>query len=257
MTDLPLSGRRIVVTRPAGQARHLVELIRQAGGESVLFPVIEIRDASELAPALATIERLDSYDLAVFVSANAVQKGMALVRARRDWPAGLAVATVGRGSERELKRQGFAAVIAPTERFDSEALLELPALQEVAGQSIVIFRGEGGREFLADALAERGAAVDYVECYRRVRPETDPAPLVELWARGALDALCVTSSEGMENLVAMLDAGGRSQLAATPVFVPHERIADRARALGVRTAVATAGGDEGLIAGLCAFFAKV
>jgi len=257
MNPSALAGRRVVVTRPAGQAGHMAALIRAAGGEPLLFPALEIFDTAETPQLRALIERLDSFDIAIFISANAVEKALALVRARRDWPPALRVATVGRGSERELRRHGFAAVIAPSERFDSEALLDLPALRQAGGKRVLIFRGEGGRELLGDTLVARGAEVEYAECYRRGRPHADPAPLLERCARRELDAFTVTSSEGLGNLHDMLGEAGRSCLEHTPLFAPHERIAAAARALGVRTVVLTGPGDEGLVAGLAAFFAKV
>lgn len=252
-----LAGRRIVVTRPAGQTAHMAELIRAAGGEPVLFPALEIFDAENLQPVIALIERLDTFNLAIFVSANAVSKALALVQARRAWPSALRVATVGRGSERELRRAGFAAVIAPGERFDSEALLDQPELQDMQGKRVVIFRGEGGRDLLGDTLSARGAAVEYAECYRRGRPQADVAELLALAARHELDAVTVTSSEGLANLYDMLDQPGRQWLEQTPLFAPHQRIAASARALGVKTVVLTGPGDEGLVAGLAAFFATV
>lgn len=252
-----LAGRRIVVTRPAGQTAHMAELIRAAGGEPVLFPALEIFDAGDLQPVIALIERLDTFNLAIFVSANAVSKALALVQARRAWPSALRVATVGRGSERELRRAGFAAVIAPGERFDSEALLDQPELQDMQGKRVVIFRGEGGRDLLGDTLSARGAAVEYAECYRRGRPQADVAELLALAARHELDAVTVTSSEGLANLYDMLDQPGRQWLEQTPLFAPHQRIAASARALGVKTVVLTGPGDEGLVAGLAAFFATV
>jgi uroporphyrinogen-III synthase len=252
-----LAGRRIVVTRPAGQTAHMAELIRAAGGEPVLFPALEIFDAGDLRPVIALIERLDTFNLAIFVSANAVRKALALVQARRAWPAALRVATIGAGSERELRRSGFAEVIAPSERFDSEALLDRPELKDVQGKRVVIFRGEGGRDLLGDTLSARGAAVEYAECYRRGRPQTDVATLLALAARHGLDAVTVTSSEGLANLYDMLDQPGRQWLEQTPLFAPHERIAASARALGVKTVVLTGPGDEGLVAGLAVFFATV
>jgi uroporphyrinogen-III synthase len=235
----------------------MAALIRAAGGAPVLFPALAILDAEDLQPVLALIERLDVFDLAIFISANAVNKALDLVQARRTWPAGLRVATVGRGSERELQRRGFAAVIAPAERFDSEALLDLPELKDMQGKRVVIFRGHGGRDLLGDTLSARGAAVEYAECYRRVRPQADVAPLLDLAARHELDAFTVSSSEGLANLYDMLGEAGRQWFAQTPLFAPHERIAAAARALGVQTVVLTGPGDEGLVAGLAAFFAKV
>ena len=257
MNPPALAGRRVVVTRPAGQVAHIAALIRAAGGEPVLFPAVEILDVQDSQPLLALIERLDRFDLALFVSANAVDRALPMVRARRAWPAGLRVATVGRGSERALQRHGFAAVIAPRERFDSEALLDLPELKQVAGKRVVIFRGDGGRELLGDTLRARGATVEYAECYRRGRPKSDVAPLLALWERRELDAFTVTSSEGLANLVDLLGEAGGGWFRQTPLFAPHERIAAAARAAGVRTVVLTGPGDEGLVAGMSDFFAKV
>jgi uroporphyrinogen-III synthase len=257
MNPLGLAGRRVVLTRPAGQAGQLAAMIQASGGEPVQFPTLEILEATDLRPLAALIARLDAFDLAVFISANAVDKGLAQVRARRSWPPELRVAAVGHASARELQRHGFDAVIAPAQGFDSESLLALPELTHVAGKRIVIFRGEGGRELLAQTLVARGAAVEYAECYRRGRPRADAAPLVDLWQRHQLDAFTVTSGEALANLVEMLGESGGQCLRTTPLFVPHERIAAAARALGAVTVVLTGPGDAGLVAGLSAFFAKV
>ncbi len=257
MSPPGLAGRRIVLTRPAGQVGHLAELVRAAGGEPLLFPALEILDAANLQPLFLLMDRLETFDLAIFISANAVNKALALVQSRRRWPQELRVAAVGRASERALQRHGFEAVIVPQQGFDSEALLALPELKQVAGKRVLIFRGEGGRELLAQTLARRGAAVEYAECYRRGLPRIDPAPLIASWEQGRLDAFTATSGEALANLFELLGAAGRQCLQATPLFVPHERIAAAARALGVSTVVLTGPGDEGLVAGAAAFFARV
>jgi uroporphyrinogen-III synthase len=252
-----LRGRRIVVTRPAGQNERLGELIRAEGGEPVVFPVLEILDAADLRPLAAAADRLDEYDLAVFISPNAVDKAMNVIRARREWPSRLRAATVGRGSEKALHRYGVAEVIVPTGRFDSEALLEHPGLADVAGRRIVVFRGDGGRELLGDTLRSRGATVDYVECYRRARPSADVTPLLRAWGRGEIDAVTASSSEGLRNLFDMLGKLGQQWLKRTPLFVPHPRIAETARALGCERVIETAPGDEGIAAALAAFWATM
>lgn len=257
MSSPGLAGRRVVLTRPVGQAGQLAELVRAAGGEPILFPTLEILDTGKPEPLIALVDRLESFDLAVFISANAVNKALALVRSRRSWPPALRVAAVGRASERALQRHGFAAVIVPQQGFDSEALLALPELNQVAGKRVLIFRGEGGRELLAQTLAQRGAVVEYAECYRRGLPRIDAAPLIALWEQGRLDAFTATSGEALANLFELLGAAGRQCLQTTPLFVPHERIAATARELGARTVVLTGPGDEGLVAAAAAFFAKV
>ena len=250
----PLAGRGIVVTRPARQAEGLASLIRAAGGNAVLFPVLEIRDVEDLKPLLQLIDRLDEFDLAIFISPNAVNKAMYLITARRALPAKLAIAAIGRGSVKELGRFGVTKVIAPGGRSDSEALLELPALADLSGKRVAIFRGEGGRELLDDTVKARGARVEYAECYRRGKPDLDAAPLLGAWARNELDAITVTSSEGLHNLFEMVGAPGQTRLRKTPLFVPHPRIAEVARGLGLATVIVTEAGDEGILTALIDYF---
>jgi uroporphyrinogen-III synthase len=250
-----LDGRHVVITRPAGQTVHLAEAIAALGGKPVLFPVLEIVDVADITPLLDIALRLDEFDLAVFISPNAANKALDVILPRRSWPASLRVATMGKSSEQELSRYGIEDVIAPRLRFDSEALLELPEMQPMAGRRVIIFRGDGGRELLGDTLTARGATVEYVECYRRRMPRLDPAPLFKLWEDGELDAVTVTSSEGMRNLCAMVGPLGQAWLRKTPLFVPHARIAEQARALGLAAVIATGPGDDGLVDGLIQHFA--
>ena len=256
MTAPPLAGRGIVVTRPAQQSGPLAERISAAGGHPILFPVLEIIDTPDLQPLIDVSARLEDYQLAVFISPNAVVRTMSQVLPRRIWPARLRVAAIGKGSVRELERFGVTGVIAPARYFDSEHLLELPELQTVAGQRVAIFRGDGGRELLGDTLAARGARVDYIECYRRARPDADAAPLLQAWAGNALHAVTITSSEGMRNLFAMVGQSGQLRLQQTPVFAPHPRIAAVARELGCNAVIDTAPGDDGLMDALFRHFAQ-
>jgi uroporphyrinogen-III synthase len=237
-----LAGKRIVVTRPRELAQGLAALIAQAGGEPLLLPTIEIRDAEDPAPARALLARLHEFDLAVFVSPSAVRKAFELA-AGREWPARLHVAAVGAGTRRELESRGLREVIAPAGRADSEALLALP---EIAGvRRVAIFRGAGGREWLGEALAARGARVEYAECYRREQPPAAPPPA------GRVDAFCVSSGEALRNLVSLL---GRERVAQAPVFVPHERVAAAARELGLREPVLAGPSDTEMLAALVAYF---
>lgn len=251
-----LVGRCIVVTRPAGQNERLAEMIHAEGGEPIVFPVLEILDLEDTRALVAAADHLDDYDLAVFISPNAVDKALNVIRACREWPQRLRAATIGRASEKALARYGVTNVIAPSGRFDSEALLALPQLADVRGWRVVVFRGDGGRELLGDTLRERGAAVDYVECYRRVRPNADAEPLLKRWGRGEIDAVTVSSSEGLRNLYDMLGKLGQAWLKRTPLFAPHARIVENARALGCEQVIETGPADEGLRAGLVAFLGQ-
>ncbi len=244
MKNRPLAGRGIVVTRPRELAGALAAAIEKAGGSAILFPTIAIEDA----PPPDALRNLDAYDLAVFVSPTAVQKVMARVPT---WPKRLQAAAIGGGSRRELERRGVREVLAPEQGADSEALLALPELQHVRGKRVVVFRGGAGRPLLGDALTARGASVEYAECYRRVLAKTDPAPLLARWRRDGVHAVTVSSSEGFENFVTLI---GAAHLASTPVFVPHARVAARAKEHGAREVFVAGAGDDAVLERLVAYF---
>jgi uroporphyrinogen-III synthase len=98
--------------------------------------------------------------------------------------------------------------------------------------------------------------VEYAECYRRARPEADVGELRERWRAGAIHAVCAASRESLVNLRDMLGEAAQL-LAATPVFVPHPRVANAARELGCARAIVVSGGDAATLEALAAFFARV
>lgn len=245
----PLHGRTIVVTRPRAQASQLAAWIGEQGGEALVFPLLEISVAADPAPLQEAIDRLDRYALAIFISPNAVDHSLPAILARRPWPRALQPAAIGPGTVQALAAYGVGDVLLPGDRFDSEALLALPGLQAAAlGQRrVLLLRGNGGRELLADTLRERGARVDAVACYERRAP-ADAAPLQALWRDGRLDAIIISSSEALRNLVGLLDQEALARLRSTPVFVPHQRIAESAHALGLQRVIQSAPADAGIMA---------
>ena len=248
----PLAGRTVLVTRPAQQAAALAQAIREAGGEAFEFPALAI-EAVPMGALRVPLAQLRDADIAIFISPNAAQFGMAAIRTGGALPAGIRVFAVGPGTARALAAESVDAVIMPDGR-DSEALLALPHLQDVAGKRVVIVRGVGGRALLADTLTARGAEVHFMECYRRVRPQADAAPLLARWQTGGVDAVTVTSAETLANLAALLGEAGAPLLARTPLFAPHEKIAEAARRFGIAHVIATPGGDAGLVDGLINWF---
>ena len=246
---LPLAGLNIVVTRPREQAAQLAQRITQAGGQTILLPLLEISPVTDPQPLRALVTRLSEFNLAIFISPNAVRYGMEAIHAAGALPDTLKIATIGQGSAKALRDYGVQNIIAPQDKFDSEALLALPELQQVTGWRVLIFRGDGGRELLGETLKARGATVEYAACYQRAKPQQDAGTLL------AADphVITVTSSEALGYLWDMLDSEARARLAALPLFVPHARIAEAAAKLRWREVVTTAAGDEGLLAGLIAW----
>ncbi len=245
-----LNGLRVLVTRPAHQAGHLSDLITAAGGQPIRFPALAIRDLSASPAVQAQLDRLNQYHLAIFISPNAVYFGLAAITRYGGLPSDIKLATVGKGSAVALEKAlGREADIVPATTYDSEGLLALPALQQVDGQRILILRGEGGRELLAETLRRRGATVDYLEVYRRECPA--PEKRNQGWLEKT-DIITITSSEALQNLVSLTAAAHRSQLLAKPLVVVSERTAALAQKLGFchPALVAERAADEAIVQAL-------
>jgi len=252
----------VVITRPAAQAGPLAARIAALGWPVTLLPLLEIHALDgddECAQLQAVLARLSDYDLVAFVSPNAIDCVFAHLSA---WPAGVPLAVVGEGSRLALAAHGVtdanAAITSPldTARSDSEHLLlalDLPALR---GKRVLIVRGDGGRDFLADGLRAAGAEVEFVTAYRRQVPTLTPA------LRATLEKLLqhnndwiITSSEALRGLLALLGEMGDEKTAVAKMqqqhlIVPHARIAQTAAALGFARVTLTGSGDAGVLAAL-------
>ena len=129
--------------------------------------------------------------------------------------------------------------------------MTLPRLRQVAGQAVVIVRGEGGRELLAETLTERGARVVHAEVYRRERPTMDATTPRDRWARGEIGAVVVTSAESLLNLFDMLGIDGQDYPRETPLIVVSARIQQIAADLGCsRLQFARDASDDAILAAL-------
>jgi len=243
----PLAGVGVIVTRPARQAAGLVRTLDAMGARPIVWPAIVIlppADATALARAHAA---LASYDLAIFVSANAVEFG-APDAAR--WPASLPIFAPGQGTADAITDVGLQAARVPDTTFDSDGLLALPALTHVEGRRVVIFRGEDGRAQLGDTLRARGASVDYVTCYRRAAPSTGAEGLAGILEAGEAHVLTLTSAEGLANLLHALEPfPARRRLRELATFAAHPRIVAAACAAGL-DARTTLPGNGGLLTAL-------
>lgn len=241
-----LQGYGIAITRPPGQALQLADLITQQGGKPILFPLIEIAALADYSEFEHKLSMLEQYDWAVFISSNAVQHAMPrLLQKLGTIPQNLKFAAIGPTTAAELATFGVDHTLVPTTRFDSESLLA--AMPQVQQQRIMIFRGVGGRETLAETFQVRGAVVEYAECYRRVNPQHDAGVLAALWQNAQLHALVVTSSEAMRHLLDITDGGKTQWLKNIALCVNHARIADSIRQLNLHVTIADAPGDDHML----------
>ena len=219
MTDAPLQGVGVLVTRPRAQATELVQAIQDKGGKVICFPAIDIvpRDATEIANDAAA---LPAPDIAIFVSRNAVAHGLAHA-------AGAAKAAIGPATAAAIRSAGQTVEINPDSGYDSESLLAEPALREVAGKQVCIIRGSKGRALLADTLRERGADVEYLSVYERKLPTVSTDLLVEVetaWRDGNINAITVMSVATLKNLGTLLPEWCASQLENMPLVTPAARV---------------------------------
>ncbi len=247
-----LAGVHVLVTRPAHQAGDLCDLITRAGGTVSRLPVIEIAGPPDPGAVEIILARLSAFDIAIFVSPNAVDQALALLEPRGGWPGGPRVATVGQGSAAALGRHGVRVDICPKTQYDSEGLLAEPALNVVAGKRIVIFRGDSGRDLLAEMLRARGATVEYAEVYQRRVADGAGEGLRRIAAGAPVDVIVVTSNEGLHNLYRLAGESLRDWLTGRQLVVISTRAAALAAELGfTHTAcVATAASDAGVLMAL-------
>ncbi len=232
-----LAGCTVVVTRPRDRADSLIRRLTDEGARVEHFPTIEITPPQNPLSAEDVQAVLEQCDIAIFISRNAASYGLPIVRAAGGWPDGVRIAAVGSGTASELATLGTKTDFVPGTGASSEALLDALASEEVAGRNIVIFRGNGGRELLAESLRARGAHVTYLECYHRGLPDSDARVLSELWAGGGIDAVIATSSEGLSNLNKLVKESDRPRLQASQVYVVSRAMVELCSDLGYNKVV--------------------
>jgi uroporphyrinogen-III synthase len=241
---MDLTGLRVLITRPRGRGETLAAAIRAAGGSVAEVPLLAVepldprRDADRCEIADIRLQQLDRYDVIIVISMNAVSMG--LERASRfwpSWPAGPRWYAIGAATAEALRPWGIDAV-APSGGMYSEVLLAQPELQDMEGEHVLLIRGIGGRETLADTLRARGAIVVYAECYRRVEPVLNAAERATLAAPA--DVICVNSAETLMNLWNNLPTPVPAEIYRRALIVPSTRVAEKARELGFQHVITAA-----------------
>jgi uroporphyrinogen-III synthase len=235
----PLHGIGVLVTRPEQQAAPLCRLLEIQGAGTFRLPAVDIKPRERGRALAARLGPIESFDLIIFVSANAVRFGAALLDQRRD----ACVAAVGPATARALNQAGYRVAVQPAADFDSEGLLAHPKLERVAGHRVLVIKGSGGREVLEQELQRRGAQVVVAEVYERVRStpsEADLAALQAHFAAGAIHVVTATSAEIAINLLDTATPALLDEFTRVHWLVPGARVADAVRARGLRAPLLTA-----------------
>lgn len=224
----PLAGQQILVTRPQHQCQALADLIENAGGKALVLPVIDIE---HIARKNWQIENLERFDWLIFVSRNAVESFMA------GWgdelPQPCQFAAVGDGTAQAMREHAIPVDCQPEISNGSEGLLQTPLMQadKVKDKHILIVRGNGGREHMADTLSARGAKITYIEVYQRVVAK--PTVTMQKQAMMADKVIC-TSAAGVDNLCSIF-MNTWPGLLDKPLTVVSDRIKQHASSRGFKT----------------------
>ena len=224
MSECPcdLNGLKVLVTRPEGQAEALREAILECGGQVEWLPLLAIEaDVGEAEKA--KLENALRFNDLVFVSPNAVRHSVRHIKRGEN-----RVIAIGEGTAALLEAQGITVDIVPG-RSTSEGLLEDERLGAMSGRKVLIVRGHGGRELLADSLRSLGAEVEYAEVYRRVTPPPPSPELLAAW-RNRIDVMIITSDQMLKNLVEL--SGFDQNVLNTPLIVISDRLQKSAETLG-------------------------
>jgi len=248
----------VVITRPRAQADALARQVEAIGREAVILPLLEIAPLPDQTELSRTLSGLRRYAMVAFVSPNAIDAAFAHIA---DWPREVTLAVLGEGSRAALARHGLHAgnanIVSPQDpsRSDSENLLQSLDLAALAGKEVLIVRGESGRELMADGLRAAGARVTTVAAYRRSVPRMTPELRARLLSllEGDNDWI-ITSSEALRGLLALVAELGAPEYVAKMqqqrVIIPHARIAETAKSLGLTRLSLCGSGDERLLAAL-------
>lgn len=250
--DYPLTDRTVLITRPVGREENLRRSIENAGGTVIHYPVINIQPPAELdiQQLLLLREQLHSFTMAIFISPTAVEQSRIYFPALPDH---FTIVSIGNKTTEALKQQNIHVDIEAPDK-NSESLLNDPVFQmpKIDGRRILIFRGSGGRALLGDSLIHRGAQIRYVETYHRELP---PQPPLDEHLVSELDAITISSNEGLDNLITLME--DPSLLIDIPLVVPSSRAHTLARQHGFKTIItADNATDEAIISALKDYFSR-
>jgi len=205
LNPLPLTGRRILITRAREQAEEFSFLLQDYGAEVIVFPTIEIIPPGDRQPLDKTIEKLDSYDWVIFTSVNGVRSFTQRLKDKGrgvDALVGKKICAIGPRTQGELEGMGLTVSFIPQE-YRAEGVIEGLKVRGIKGLNILLPRARGARSILPEALQEAGAVVDEVEVYQTVKPAKGKDSLKAILKKG-IDVVTFTSSSTVRNFMELV-----------------------------------------------------
>ncbi|MGI2260300.1 uroporphyrinogen-III synthase [Shewanella sp. GXUN23E] len=225
---------KVLLTRPEGRNQTLSAALSERGIAHLIYPLMGVEATPPSLPQATVL----AADIIIFVSTNAVHFGSKALG--QPWPANASYFAVGKATWDSFANAGITGARASDDNQQTEGLLALPALNQVAGKRVVIVRGNGGRELLGQTLMERGAQVDFWEVYQRTGPQAADPELCRQWQAFGIDTILITSPEMLDSLITLVPKELFPWLSACHIIVPSSRAEAQAIARGL-TQVTNAG----------------
>jgi len=209
VSQLPLAGRTIVVTRPRRQASRLSRELEALGACVIELPTIEIVPPDSYEPLDAALRDLQRYEWLIVTSANTARvlgERLALVHFDPSSFPGQVVA-VGAATAAALREAGFRVGLVPA-KYVAESVVD--ALRDrVAGSRVLLARAAVARDVIPDELRRMGSVVDVVDAYRTIVPEESAGLVRGIFMGLPLpDAVTFTSSSTVTNFFHLLGEAG-------------------------------------------------
>jgi len=235
----PLSGWKVIVTRPRDQAEELVRRLQELGAECLIYPTIRIVSPRSFEKLDRALQNLHSYHWAVFTSANGVRAVLDRMAALGMEPSDLGlveVAAIGPATREALEERGIQVSLSPQE-YRAEGLVEAFSSLDIRGKRVLLPRAEEARDILPKSLRTLGAEVDVVPAYRTVPDTENGQALRALLTQGEVNAITFTSPSTVRNFLAMVGEGAVDALSRVVVACIGPVTAEAARDLGIRVDV--------------------
>lgn len=218
--NLPLFGRRFLLTRPREQAASFAQMLQLQGAETICIPTIEITDPESWQPLDDALQELNSFDSLILTSANGVNnlfKRLAANNLDVRSLAGIQIVAVGTKTAQSIEKYGIHPDLIPA-NFQAEGILEALLKQGAEGKRFLYPRAEISRPLLIEQLQKAGGTVVAPVAYRTIAPEKGEEMIRHLLDSGEIDAICLSSSSTFDNLQAMLGDDLKSLLGRAELF---------------------------------------
>ena len=195
---------KVLLTRPKGQNHAMANALTANDVDYVVTPLLAIKSVDNLE--LSTTFSFENADIVIFTSVNAVayaNNAFSSLTAH-PWSQNIAYFAIGTATQKACEAIGIKAISAPEQQQHSEGLLSLELLKNITNKKIIIVRGNGGRNLLAETFETRGAKVGYLEVYQRCCPKLNGEQILKSWQQQGVDTIILPSTAQLNNLISVI-----------------------------------------------------